>query len=511
MFTPRERKPPRDRRWDLNRKSRQTYLSGYPGRKPFAPAEPLVRIIAFGADATDGRILRCGLRTLTQPMVFRNNGFSNGKGATVTMTSGWKFPTVLMIGLALILSSSRSERLLASETHDSCYLCGWADQEDPWKVTPTSEEKVEVAKSDEDEPEKKTDQTFFRIETEEGLEITTCDYDQWLAWQLKNAGWKPEAAEDDAPANDVEGIVDATISVLTSVASAGKDVRFGQWIEPFAMVGPQDGHTVEQIQEFLQWFAEHRPDESIVIDVADLQNRFVGSSPIITTIEEPYSPYDVTVGRTANAANDYVVWNDGLFVSANQPFCIHSCLKVREPGWGPLGLDADRVATDMREVPVDVGVEDTPPTVVVAEIDDPECLKDEWLWKVGSIWQEAESAGERLRPQEIGSKVAQVVVVCDDCLDIAANRLALVWPKEQRPKPIVGAGAKLLARAEVAEQEDSKDAVNDFDETELAQATAILMQWVEVAQEAVDGVTHRWSSVAEVARNRGAQNESQNR
>ncbi|MEL6110270.1 MAG: hypothetical protein AAFU85_30040, partial [Planctomycetota bacterium] len=87
-----------------------------------------------------------------------------------------------------------------------------------------------------------------------------------------------------------------------------------------------------------------------------------------------------------------------------------------------------------------------------------------------------------------------------------------VWQKvKRRANPIDGAGAKLLARAEVAEQEESKDAVKASDEAELAQATAILMQWVDAAQKIVDDATIRWHGVPEVARNRGAQNDSQNR
>ena len=442
------------------------------------------------------------------------------------MTSGWKFRTTLC-GILLVLGSTRHDGLMASETHDSCYLCGWADQqEDAWKVEEALN--AEIAESsipdvkpidDLEAPEEiaAEDSLFFRIHTDEGLTITTCDYDQWLAWQLKNAGWENESIDEDRSG---EALIDAAMTALNSVTTIGKEVRFGQWIEPFAMVGPQDSHTVEQIQAFLEWVTSQDNRQPLENAVAD---RLVGSSPIITTIEEAYSPYDVTVGRSIPTTQDYVVWNDGLFISRNQPFCIHSCLKVREPGWGPLGDKAPEqpIVEDGRVADLPV-VGDTNGTRAGSKAVDqlagddvlgsPECLEDEWLWRVGSIWQQASSSGQRLRPEMIGSKVAQVVVKCDECLEIAANRLALVWPKERRQiKPIIGAGAKLLARAEVAEREESKDAVKDFDDSKLAQANAILMRWVDAAQQVVEVASQRWSGVAEVARNRGAQAQSQTR
>ncbi|MEO1529968.1 MAG: hypothetical protein AAFX06_31520, partial [Planctomycetota bacterium] len=345
-------------------------------------------------------------------------------------------------------------------------------------------------------------QSFFRIETADGLTITTCDYDEWLNWQLENAGWTPEP---EATAG--EDVIEAAMSAISTVAAIGKEVRFSQWIEPFAMISPQDGHTLEQIEEFLAWVAEQHPSESLKNVVAA---RLVGSSPIIATIEEAYSPYDITVGRSVPTTHDYVTWNDGLFVSRNQPFCIHSCLKVREPGWGPL-------APATVEQPMVVEDETVNPGVAIDSIGadivgSPECLQDEWFSQAGLIWQEAESVGQGLRPNVIGSSVAQVVVTCDEYLGIAANRLALVWPKEKRRvQPVAGAGAKLLARAEVAEQEESEVAVNTPDDAELAQATAILMQWVDTTQEVMNEVSKRWSGVAEVARNRGAQDDSQKR
>jgi hypothetical protein len=69
-----------------------------------------------------------------------------------------------------------------------------------------------------------------------------------------------------------------------------------------------------------------------------------------------------------------------------------------------------------------------------------------------------------------------------------------------------------LARAEaatqpVAEQPERQDSAESFSPEQLAQASATLRQWVDVAQSVIDDVSKRLVDVTEVARIRGTQND----
>ncbi|KAA5540640.1 hypothetical protein FYK55_19795 [Roseiconus nitratireducens] len=184
---------------------------------------------------------------------------------------------------------------LSGETHDSGPLCGWVDPlppsdagDKPIKPRPQANASLPIA--------------FFSVDVSETLSIDTCNYDAWLAGtigrlatlrdsdptapdqgklqrdrQAKLAGGEDDlllASEPtDAPAapgdsklaapptrsTRTSGHFNSTVAAIAAAATAGNPLPFGHWTEPFAMVGPERSHTVEEIRRFQDWFQEsHR-------------------------------------------------------------------------------------------------------------------------------------------------------------------------------------------------------------------------------------------------------------
>lgn len=263
-----------------------------------------------------------------------------------------------------------------------------------------------------------------------------------------------------------------------------------------------------------------------------------------------------------------LVWVDGLFSPPRQPFCIHSLSIMREPGWSPLACSTQASPTEQaasteqaaplvevegaeqESIAVVYGPENRPEsfaetiaeTITTQEpvLEDAEpsiaesksvlsptllgsadCLLDELVWQVSVALEDESVTKEWLRPQRIGYQVASLVVSGDRLATRIAIQLASVWPADARPaKLIPGIGARLLARAEAVGrlEEDRLEPVrldaepllvegstDPITQQQLAQANAMLLQWVDVAQRVIDDYSNRLNAAPEVARNRGTQ------
>ncbi|WP_182865042.1 hypothetical protein [Stieleria mannarensis] len=142
----------------------------------------------------------------------------------------------------------------------------------------------------------------------------------------------------------------------------------------------------------------------------------------------------------------------------------------------------------------------------------PDCMLEDLIWQVSVAMEDANVTDQWLRPTRVGKRLASLVVGGDRVASQVASELALVWPVNAGPaKPIPGIGAKLLARAEAAEQLPAEGTAKPFTPEQLAQAGATLWQWVDVAQGVFDDLSDRLNDVTEVARNRGTQNDSKRR
>ncbi|MCO8123020.1 hypothetical protein NHH03_14825 [Stieleria sp. TO1_6] len=359
----------------------------------------------------------------------------------------------------------------------------------------------------------------------------------------------PRVTTDTRTASSRTGTdFNSVLAVIAASATTGNPIPFGHWTEPFAMIGSAGGDS--QITSFQGWFDESMrmitqadikppvtkpnsiavesvpPVESLpptefvplvdfdgqvdapamaVVAQADNSDLLRGSSAVIVSIPEAYLPYDLAerdidpeldsqvstddlpvTPPSAETDRPQLVWADGLFSPAEQPFCIRSLAAFREPGWSPLAIDS--ATADKQAMPA----------VDPALVDSAERVLVKWA--------------DQLRPQAIGRNVASLVVSSDEVAAHMADGLAQLWPtKPAPPEPKPGSGAKLLARAEAAEQLPQGRMTQPVMEQPLAQASATLMQWVHAAQSVFDEVNFRLSDVIEVARNRGTQHDATRR
>nr|WP_143547700.1 hypothetical protein [Rhodopirellula sp. SM50] len=142
----------------------------------------------------------------------------------------------------------------------------------------------------------------------------------------------------------------------------------------------------------------------------------------------------------------------------------------------------------------------------------PDCLLEDVMWQVSVAMEDANVTDQWLRPNRVGKRLASLVVGGDQVATRVASELALVWPANAQPaKPIPGSGAKLLARAEAAEQLPAEGTAKPFTPEQLAQADAMFRQWVGVAQSVLDDLSDRLNDVTEVALHRGTQDDSNRR
>lgn len=456
-------------------------------------------------------------------------------------------------------------------------LCGWVEESrNPAACTKVCDKgqttDQAVAEADSGARETPPPQ-FFAVELDGELIIDTCNYDDWLAGTVSTVqDSEPRSSNPVASsaASRTSSRFNSAIATIAAAATAGNPIRFGEWTEPFAMIGPAGGHTVKEIESFQAWFVEGgrvladfvpvvdfsgeivSSDESIALESNESSvpesepvqeiavDPLVGSSPFIATIEEAYSPYDLAQNdrpdqsdvtaepaATGSAETDRddadnapaeLVWSDGLFSPQHQPFCIRSLAVMRRPGWSPLSKSVPVGTLGVSQVSPKASPGDAPSATAAIVVADPrivgsaDCLLDEWIWNVSVTLEEERVTDEWLRPVRIGNRVASLVVSGDRLTSKVVSELALVWPAAAQPaKPIPGIGARLLARAEAAEQLPEKGLAKPFTEQQLAQANAMFWQWVDVAQSVFDDVADHLDDVTEVARNRGTQDDSTRR
>ena len=219
-------------------------------------------------------------------------------------------------------------------------LCGWVEES---RNPPTCRKVCDKGKTTDqavaeaDSGAQKTPPPqFFAVELGGELIIDTCNYDDWLAGTLSPVQERETRSVDSvasSPASRTSSRFNSAIATIAAAATAGNPIRFGEWTEPFAMIGPAEGHTVKEIESFQAWFVEGgrvladfvpvvdfsgeivSSDESLVREsnessvpvsepVQEIEvDPLVGSSPFIATIEEAYSPYDLAQNDRPDQSN----------------------------------------------------------------------------------------------------------------------------------------------------------------------------------------------------------------
>ncbi|WP_149497301.1 hypothetical protein [Roseiconus lacunae] len=296
------------------------------------------------------------------------------------------------------------------------------------------------------------------------------------------------------------------------------------------------------------------------LDGSDARSH-IGSGPMIFTIEDTYASYDLAKeDRVAAApvkdlteptadehATPVLVWSDMLPSPQRQPLCFRSFAEQCDAGWSPkadravpswqrrllptpstdtvavnttaineaekIPPESETMTTDKEVVAENTtvnAIESSPAAAPGYWAGSPECWLDVLISKADEAAQLQQVVRQSLRPRRVGSELASLVVSGDGVASQLADRLAQAWPAAPAPAiPKAGSGAKLLARAEAAERSESESPAEAFSDEQLAQVGATLLQWVDVAQSVIDDMNDRIEDVAEVARSRGTQDDSQ--
>ncbi|QDV43378.1 hypothetical protein Enr13x_32340 [Stieleria neptunia] len=217
---------------------------------------------------------------------------------------------------------------------------------------------------------------------------------------------------------------------------------------------------------------------------------------VIAEVEQPESPVEAET-LVADAAIEAPV--------AAEPMQEEVIAEVEQAE--PPAESMELVAANPSLPQGEVMVEEVP-----ACVGSPDCLLEDVMWQVSVAMEDANVADQWLRPKRVGKRLASLVVGGDRVASRVAGELALVWPANAQPaKPIPGSGAKLLARAEAAEQLPAEGTAKPFTPEQLAQADAMFRQWVGVAQSVLDDLSDRLNDVTEVALHRGTQDDSERR
>lgn len=452
----------------------------------------------------------------------------------------------------------QSDSLHAQETHDSGELCGWI--EDLSQV-------VRLTPRPESSPKPLTPQ-FFSITVGEELSITTCNYDTWLSNTLATTRTAESSTLSSAdtvrPSSDDTGKSVLIRQWSEPYANVGlnqgdspeKILAFQSWFDhqgmhPERSPWPRDYVPVVDFDGELSIVER---DGLVLIETtrqtkvpatpvqpskgSATSNPFIGGSPVIALIPEAYLPYDLAerdrddvdlveqnvqspqngtdVTPEAEDVPRPVVWVDGIFAPMGQPFCVRSLVEGHQPNWSPLltSLSEKQETGDSEATAGKVGVPESTSTSDVIVTGSPDCWLDEIVWHVNATLEDADVANWKLRPGKIGQRVASLVVSGDRLASRVVGELALVWPAAKPPvAPPPGIGARLLARAKAVERLDAEQPgqsgpAGPLTPEQLAQTRAKLLQWVGVARSVIDDLSLRLTDVAEVARNRGAQDET---
>ena len=204
-------------------------------------------------------------------------------------------------------------------------------------------------------------------------------------------------------------------------------------------------------------------------EMGDSLARFVGTSPVIFTMEEVYMPYDF-------AARDMQVSN--LFPLSRRPFCVRSRMDLPEllEARSPSGASDVIVQDELDQV----ASKDAEPYFANSEANDR--LLEDLVWHAKSTISQYDGIRDSLRPNHIGQHLAAFVVSGNEMTRRFVQRLAKAWPAAA-PQPLSSAGAELLARASA--QTDEVVAATELNATQqnTTQPTA------QVAEAPSDGAT----------------------
>lgn len=195
-------------------------------------------------------------------------------------------------------------------------------------------------------------------------------------------------------------------------------------------------------------------DEPVDVDFAVGQqvakSKFVGSGPVIATISETYSSYDV-------AESDLELWSVLPFVA--EPFCIRGRSIADAPS--PLWKVDNRQPSYVLAPAISVASQSTTLTVEPFDFDkygSPDCVLEDWRWRAELAVYDYRHMAHEFTPVAIGRRIGRGV---RNGTDAAASLIARIGsalpvaaPAQARPletpPAIAGeptAGQRLIARA----------------------------------------------------------------
>ncbi|MCS7470693.1 hypothetical protein NZK35_28915 [Stieleria sp. ICT_E10.1] len=319
-----------------------------------------------------------------------------------------------------------------------------------------------------------------------------------------------EVAEVEPPVEAETLVADAAVEapaeaepvqeeVVAEVAQVEPPVEAKTLVADAAVEAPAEAEPVQE--EVAAEVAQVEPPveaETLVADAAveapaeaePLQEEVVAE---VAQLEPPVEAKTLVADAAVEAPADAEPVQEEAVVEVEQP----------EPQAESMKLVVANPSLPQAEVNVDE---------VPGYVGSPDCLLEDVMWQVSVAMEDANVTDQWLRPKRVGKRLASLVVGGDRVATRVASELALVWPANAQPaKPIPGSGAKLLARAEAAEQLPAEGTAKPFTPEQLAQADAMFRQWVGVAQSVLDDLSDRLNDVTEVALHRGTQDDSNRR
>lgn len=311
---------------------------------------------------------------------------------------------------------------------------------------------------------------------------TTCNYDELCGWVQSTT--EANLSEPDTVKSG--GPVGNSITAIVAAVASSKGVSLQQFVEPFAMVGPEVEDASRMIREFDRWWksmvefgktlssasmdqaindianlepidvnsidldvhgpsvlerpedvadATEQPTQGIElgielgIEVTRLDS-LVGSAPMIATINVPYLPYDLS-------ASDLRLRS--VFPFTTQAFCVRS----RVAQWNPVPMwtEVDQFQAEPQQPESAVGPVDCWMEELISKVDD-------WSGPQSPVWTWA-------TPNQIGVQLANVAAQRNLLVSKATQIIAAHWPEPiAPPSPI---GLALLIRADAVVEATSPE------------------------------------------------------
>lgn len=152
---------------------------------------------------------------------------------------------------------------------------------------------------------------------------------------------------------------------------------------------------------------------------------FVGTAPLIATIEEAYLPYDLSAADLRLRS---------IYPVTAEPFCVRS----RVAGWIQQPLRPEIIETAAPRTAAVRATDRQLDTVMTGPVD---CWWEEWVYRIDQ-WAQRLSA---VRPDRVGQQIARAADQGNQLLHAATASLVAAWPEPtDRPS---AAGRALLTRA----------------------------------------------------------------